>query len=119
MNHEIELKYYLPDRQSYERLMFKIGDSSSVENQTNYFFDTTDHLLRLQHIFLRLRKSNDTWLFTCKAAPQGIPKPKDTLSIHLEWQEQLTNDHAQKLLNGAASPFQILEDNRPHEDAEA
>lgn len=115
MIREIELKYKLKNSQDYKLLLDALPGEHHRENQINYFFDTPDLKLKAQHIFLRLRKSNEHYKFTCKAAPIGIPKPSNMLSIHDEWEEVVENQEAQRLLNGELSPLEMLSKTRSNE----
>jgi uncharacterized protein YjbK len=119
MMREIELKYKLKNLQDYKALLDVLPGEHHRENQVNYFFDTPNLKLKTQHIFLRLRKSNELYKFTCKAAPIGIPKTSDTLSIHDEWEEIIDNSEAQKLLDGKLSPIDLLSKTRPDEPQNA
>ncbi len=87
MIREVELKYRFPSQQSYLALLNSIEGEHRIEHQTNSFFDTPDLRLKSQHIFLRLRKSNDQHIFTCKAAPENMNKPSGLLSVHDEWEQ--------------------------------
>lgn len=107
MIREVELKYRFPDQHSFEALLKFLGGEQKIEHQTNSLFDTSDLKLKAQHIFLRIRKSNEKFKFTCKAAPEGIGKPSDMLSIHDEW-EQVIDSPKQ-------DPIELLSQTWPHE----
>lgn len=107
MIQEVELKYKFPDRQSFESALNFLGGEQRIEHQTNSLFDTADLKLKAQHIFLRIRKSNEKFKFTCKAAPEGMAKPSDMLSIHDEWEQSIDNPEQ--------DPIALLSQTWPHE----
>lgn len=107
MIREVELKYRFPDQQSFELLLKFIGGEQKIERQINSLYDTPDLKLKAQHIFLRIRKSNEKFKFTCKAAPENIAKPSELLSIHDEW-EQVIDSPDQ-------DPISLLTQTWPHE----
>ena len=59
---EVEVKFFLNDREGYEKRLRSIG-ASLVQPRThelNYRFDTPDHALSKEHRVLRLRQDQNT-----------------------------------------------------------
>ncbi|MEI6806218.1 MAG: CYTH domain-containing protein [Myxococcaceae bacterium] len=113
MIQEIELKYRFKNQQAYKTLLDSLSGEHRRENQINYLFDTPDLKLKAQHVFVRLRKSNELFKFTCKAAPEGTRKRSKILSIHDEWEEVIPKNDAQKLLDGLLSPIDLIHQTWP------
>lgn len=109
MIREIELKYQFANKQDFLKALSLFSGEQTVENQTNFFYDTPDLKLKAQHVFLRLRQSNEQFILTCKAAPENTPKPSASLSIHDEWEMNLTPEEAEK------SPLELLRKDWPSE----
>ena len=104
---EVELKYRLPNKSSYEHFLNSFKGKHVVENQTNYFFDTPDLKLKKEHIFVRLRKVGNTHIITCKAKPlggnchPGLEPGSSTnlISIHDEWEHYVDTEVANTFLH--------------------
>ncbi|MES2503706.1 MAG: CYTH domain-containing protein [Myxococcota bacterium] len=115
MIREIELKYRFEDLSAFQKMLSSLPAPTRIEKQTNNFFDTQSLSLKAEHIFLRLRQSNEDFYFTCKAKPENMAKPSDTLSIHDEWEEKLADADAQALFTGQEHPLNLLKRSWPNE----
>ncbi|MBA2174476.1 CYTH domain-containing protein [Halobacillus locisalis] len=83
MSQEIEIEFKnLLTQEEYQRL-YQLLPFKSVEliEQTNYYFETNDLLLKQHGAALRIRKKNDQWTLTLKQPhPEGLLETHDTLT---------------------------------------
>lgn len=111
MIREIELKYKFDHKQDYLSLLNALEGEHRIEMQVNSLFDTPDLKLKAEHIFLRVRQSNENLIFTCKAKPENIDKPSEMLSIHDEWERPINLNEAQNPVNLLAKDWPGESDN--------
>lgn len=66
---EQEIKIHLLSREDYQKTIDNMTGLINTEEQTNYYFDTSNHYLRDNHVMLRIRKKGDKNILTFK---QGL-----------------------------------------------
>lgn len=66
MPQEIELKYVIPDKSEYERLLGIFGQSIQHYAQVNYYFDTDGMAVLAKGGMLRIRQQNHQYYMTLK-----------------------------------------------------
>lgn len=63
---EKEIKIHLLSQEDYQKVINNLTGLINTEEQINYYFDTSNHNLRDNHIMLRLRKKGDKNILTFK-----------------------------------------------------
>lgn len=89
---EIEFKNVLT-KQQYEQLLLDFNiQKNAIHRQVNHYFDTPTNALRKLQSGLRIRIIDDYYECTLKE--------KSSKHAHLETTDELTDDHAKKMLAG-------------------
>ncbi|MDX2373897.1 CYTH and CHAD domain-containing protein [Psychrobacter sp. PP-21] len=89
---EIELKFLVPESRLKGLMRQAKVKSSQVTQLAAHYYDTPDQQLAQAGIGLRIRKENDTWVQTIKAAGDGI-------AARLEHNAVLDNEQVQTMLD--------------------
>jgi uncharacterized protein YjbK len=111
MKKEIEFKYVLASKTDFESFAdflkpYNAGKITTYQ-QENFYFDTPFLALKKSGFSLRLRKENDDYILTAKHAVVKR-KPKDFLSVRLEYEARIDPSIAQLIKDGFLSPLDVF-----------
>jgi uncharacterized protein YjbK len=111
---EIEFKFAVKSRQAFADLLDHLELPSSLLDkgitQINHFFDSTNCCLHQRHFVIRLREENNRYLLTIKGEQDSDAVADSILTSRIEEEAILTAASAQALLDGSASPRQVIRD---------
>ncbi len=113
LHQEIELKYRFPDAATFQRVKESAMNLSLAQDfllleQNNYFFDTSDFILRVNSLAIRLRHENDHFILCIKGNDPRVTKNKKNMSIKLEYEDTVSENMARQLLEEKCSPLDCL-----------
>ncbi|MEN2767628.1 CYTH domain-containing protein [Ornithinibacillus xuwenensis] len=96
MAQEIEIEFKnLLTKAEYVLLLDRLPFPKEGQNQTNYYFETTDNKLQIKNSALRIREKNEAFKLTLKE-----PHPEGLLETH----DSLTKREAMEWMNGNPIP---------------
>jgi uncharacterized protein YjbK len=115
MIQEIEIKFLVQSQKDLDALEKRASEMFAGKKvkevlQTNFFFDTTDFAARKKGIGIRLRKQDDHYFMTLKGPGLGKKEPNgQKLTSRLEFEAEVTQVEAKKLLEGKQSAIAVVE----------
>ena len=113
LHQEIELKYRFPDAPTFQRVKEAAMNLSLAQDfllleQNNYFFDTSNFILRANSLAIRLRHENKHFILCIKGNNPSVTKNKKNMSIKLEYENIISENIALQLLEEKCSPLDCL-----------
>ncbi len=113
LHQEIELKYRFHDANTFQRVKETAMSISQAKDflllkQNNYFFDTSDLILRANSLAIRLRYENDRFILCIKGNDPKAAKNQKSMSIKLEYEDDIPETIARQLLEQKCSPLDYL-----------
>lgn len=83
MNQNLEIEYKTLLTQTQAANLLSLSLFSFSGKQSNTYYDTSDNYFQLRNIVIRIRKKNDTYLFTAKEkTDKGLQETEFTLENH-------------------------------------
>ena len=112
---EIEFKFAVTGRQAFEYLLKQLNLPVTLLDtgvtQTNHFFDSPVHCLQKNHLAIRLREENGSYILTIKSGQLTNQQVNNLLTDRIEEEVLLPQVTADGLLQGNISPRQAIIDN--------